>query len=193
MENSVREDFRCMGQEIQPGILKVAKAQNSQKVFSLSWEKKGKEKLYVISVFCINKDDYFKIVWIISGGSTSSSIGWMWLWVGVLSIHSKKRSGNSFPWDELFWTWKWAKRLGSDFWPFGWMMPKLPSAHCNSITYAALPVFWDHKLVKIWAWETPWNVRFDWIKFRRYSHTACHLEDLLTEGLLNVNLLTNSC
>lgn len=115
--------------------------------FILRKERKGKEELYIISVFCINKDYYFKIVWIISGGSASSSIGWMWLWVGVLAIHSKKRSGNSFPWDEIFWTWKWAKRLGSDFWPFGWMMPKLPSAHCNSIMYAALPVFWDQKLL----------------------------------------------
>lgn len=44
------------GQETQPGILKVTEVWNSQKIFSLSWEKKGKEKQYVISVFCINKD-----------------------------------------------------------------------------------------------------------------------------------------
>lgn len=96
------------GQEIQPGILKVAEVWNSQKIFSLSWAEKGKEKQYVVSVFCVNNDYYFKIVEIISGVSTSPLIGWMWLWVGVLAIHSKKGSGKSFPWDEFFWTWKWA-------------------------------------------------------------------------------------
>lgn len=114
----------------------------------------------------------------------------MWLWVGVLAIHSKKRSGNSFPWDELFWTWKWAKRLGSDFWPFGWMMPKLPSAHCNSYNICSTACVLRLEAVKYcyWAWEIPGNARFGWRKLDRYSHTACHLKDPLTEGLLNVNI-----
>lgn len=112
--------------------------------FILRKERKGKTVCH--SVFCVNKDYYFKTVQISSGSFASSSIGWIWLWVGALAIHSKKKKksqeihshGMNFsePGNEQRVLEVTSGHL--DEWC------QRPSAHCNSYNVCSTaPVFWD--------------------------------------------------
>lgn len=112
--------------------------------FILRKERKGKTVCH--SVFCVNKDYYFKTVQISSGSFASSSIGWIWLWVGALAIHSKKKKKKVRKFIPMGWTflnlemskesWKWLLAT--------WMNDAKGLQHIVIlIMYAALPLCFE--------------------------------------------------